>query len=191
MKRIRNKKGVILPLLLAAVLLAACGGSEPETQTLSSVENQIHGIIMDAGEVKALCPDGWNSVGSPDLSSESPDTMETNALRFVKGGSTQDDLLKNAFVEIRYYKSEQNIPDVEPHKWYDNVADIGEINTGKHIWSGYSGLSLGVPFAYLETKTETAAFTAVLYSPEDAVNTASISDADVQAILNSIEISGT
>ena len=190
MKRMRNRKPVILPVLLAALFLTACGGSEPATETVSSTENQIHGMIIDAGEVSALCPDGWNSVGVPDLTAENPETMETDALRFVKGGSTQDDVLTNAFVEMHFYKSEKDVPETEPQKLYDNVTDTGEINTGKHSWSGYSGSSLGKPFVFLQTSGDSGVFTAVLYTQEGSANAAAINDADVQAILNSIEISG-
>ena len=190
MKRVRIKKFAFLPVLFAALLLAACTGGEQETETLSTVENQIHGIIVDAGEVNALCPDGWNSVGMPDLSAADPDAMLTDALRFVKGGSAQEDLLKDAFIEIRYYKSEDSVPEIEPQKWYDNIADTGEISTGNYTWSGYSGLSMGVPFVYLQTKTDSAVFTATLYSQEGTAYPASVNDADVQAILYSIGISG-
>ena len=175
-------------LLAAAVILSlsafsACGQETP-TQTTSASENQIKGTITDAGKISALCPDGWQSVGLPDLSAESPDTPAADGLRFVKGGT---DLNHNAFVELRYYSSEKEIPETDASKWYDNVTGTGNVNTGSFTWSGYSGQSMGVPFVYLETVTENAAFTAYLYTQENGAHTASLYDADVQAILASVQ----
>ena len=175
---------VLLVLSLAA---AGCGGTEEPTESVSSSENQIHGTVEDAGQINALCPDGWISVGVPDLETTESGVMRTNALRFVKGSA--DDLENSAFIDLCYYSSTNEISELEPEKWYDNVTGTGNIVTGDYTWNGYTALSLGAPFVYLETETPNAAFTASIYTQDGKLFSASINDADVQAILSSVKVS--
>ena len=174
-------------VLAAALVLAACGSQEGQTETTSGSENQIHGKVVDAGEISALCPDGWTSVGLPDLEAEDGREMRKDGLRFVKGTGSDTD--NSAFIELIIYRSENEIPETDPSKWYDNVNNTGNIVTGDYTWNGFSALSLGEPMVYLKTAANDCAFTATLYTQEGNPLAASVQDSDVQAILSSVKAS--
>ena len=182
------KAGCLALLLLVSLLICSCGGTQDSSQTSSTSENQIHGTITDAGTISALCPDGWTSVGVPDLEAEEADTLRTDALRFVKGGS--QNLLNDAFIELCRYSSEKEMPEMEPSKWYDNVSDTGDLVTGSHTWNGFTALSMGKPFVWLKTQAPSAVYVAMLYTGEGNPNAASLFDADVQAVLSSVKEGG-
>lgn len=181
----KNKTKWWIAVLAGAMLaLTACGG---ETQSESSVvQETVEGTTENAGEIQALCPSGWTSLGNQDLTAAEADTLRTDSLRFVKGGSVQDDVLTNATIEITVYASKDEIPETDASALYDSVAETGEITTGTHVWSGYSASSMGKPFVYLECESQDAAFSAYLWTQEGSENAAALTDTDVQAILASV-----
>lgn len=219
MKSSLVKKSAVIILTASTVLFAGCGGNDSQTVETSSYAINVSGEIIDAGEVSALCPDGWSrleedsgasdessvsssaesaseetsaslssvaSSSSAETSSSEEASQSSNELTFIKGGSTEDDLLTNAYINIACYGSDQTIMQIEPTEWYDNVSNLEDFTTGSYTWSGYSAQSLGVPFVYVTTKSGAYTLEVYLYTQEGTENAAAITDTDVLAILQSI-----
>ncbi len=181
------RKNIIISALVAlAVFTAACGGAADEGSTSSQAE-QIQGETIDTGTIIALCPDGWLNADVYDLEASDAETTRVDTLRFIKNGSTAEDFLTNAYIEIRYYSSESSIEDFDADNVFDNVQKLDNITTGSIVWSGYSASSMGRSLVYLKTEQKNAAFTACLYMSDGTDNTAALSDADVQGILASVK----
>ena len=178
-------------VLIMALMLLGCGGEQTLEEGAAASEDEVKGTISDTGVIKALCPDGWKSFSVPDLKAAGPDVVSKNALRFVKNGKEKEDLLTNAFIEIEYYSSENDIKEIEAEKWYDNLVKIDSLVTGEHEWKGYSGITMGTSFVYLETQNSGDAYTIMLFTHDGSENSVSLYDAEVQAILKSIELSET
>lgn len=180
----------IASLILAAAMLmsiTACGERET-VNTSSQGQVSVSGKTIETTNISALCPDGWSNIKLKDTSSTETDAVLPNELKFVKGGSTEQDTETNAYVDIVYYGAGQDIMQIDPNEWFESVTNLDSIQTGDMTWSGYTGLSLGVPFAYVYTDVNGATVEVWLYMREGSENAAAITDADVQAILQSITV---
>lgn len=185
----KNIKFAAVSLILAmAFVINGCG--ENEQEEISSVqETEVTGEMIDAGQITALCPDGWSSIGYPDLEAADPEAVLTSGLRFVKGGSSQKDILENPYIDIRYYRSKDDVPDIDENEWYSDVAPIEDIELGENTWQGYTAVSMGKSFIYLETKDDDRKFTVYLYTQDGTENAESFNSSAVQAILRSVSLS--
>ena len=174
--------------LCAGLAFSACSSSgEGGGIGIFDIGN-VSGNAVETGEISALCPDGWTNIDVYDVTAEDPETLATNELKFVKGGSTQADLLTKPYIDIVYHGAGSEIMQPDPNEWYDNVAEIESFTTGEYTWSGYSAQSLGVPFVYVHTESDQYTVEVWLYTCEGSEdgNTASITDNDVLAVLQSI-----
>lgn len=183
----KKKKAFFLLILTAALSFAACGKNQEAASSVSSAST-IEGKEIDAGEVAALCPTGWKSVGVEDLEASDSESIRSDALRFVKDGSSSEDIYNNAYIEITYYKDSSSFKSVDAQEWYENVNELEKKNYGTLTWEGYSAVSMGKSFVYLETQKDKAYITATLWTQEGNEVSASLDDADAQAILASITI---
>ncbi len=186
----RKKIVKIMTLLLAAAMVlstAACGERET-VSTSSEGDVSVSGKTIKTTNISALCPEGWGNIELEDTTSSEENAVLPNELKFVKGGSSEQDTETNAYVDIVYYSANQDIMQIDPNQWFESVATLDAIQTGDTTWSGYTGLSLGVPFAYVYTQKDDAMVEVWLYTREGSENAAAITDADVLAILQSITV---
>ncbi len=181
-----GRKIIICALTAFTVFASACGSSSGESST-SSQAVQIQGETIDTGTISALCPDGWLNADVYDLEASDAETIREDSVRFIKNGSSEEDFLTNAYIEIRYYSSKDSIEDFDENEVFDNAEKLDNITTGSITWSGYSASSMGRSLVYLKTEEDNAAFTACLYMGDGTDNTAALSDADVQGILASVK----
>ncbi len=181
-----GRKIIICALAAFTIFASACGGSSGESST-SSQAVQIQGETIDTGTISALCPDGWLNADIYDLEASDAETIREDSVRFIKNGSSEEDFLTNAYIEIRYYSSKDSIEDFDANEVFDNAEKMDNITTGSITWSGYSASSMGRSLVYLKTEEDNAAFTACLYMGDGTDNTAALSDADVQGILASVK----
>ena len=174
-------------VLCAGTAFSACSGSSEGGIGIFDIGN-VAGNAVETGEISALCPDGWTNIDVYDVTAETPETLAANELKFVKGGSDQAALLTNPYIDIVYHGAGSEIMQPEPDEWYDNVTEIESFTTGNYTWSGYSAQTMGVPFAYVHADSDQYTIEVWLYTREGAEdgNTASITDNDVLAILQSI-----
>ena len=178
--------GICAALFALSLPVAGCADSAEQGNNAGNNTANISGEAVNAGTVTAVCPDGWTSVGAPDITSDDPAAQAANELRFVKGGSSEADLLTNAYLDIICHGPNSNIMQTDPSEWYDNVAEISGFTTGNYTWAGYSAQSLGVPFVYVSSELNGYTLEVYLYTREGTENAAAITDADVLAVLESI-----
>ncbi len=171
---------------LGLALFSGCSLSSDSNSGDTLYSQNVSGDTVSAGTVSALCPDGWTSIGAPDMTSSDSSATADNEIRFVKGGSSEEDILTNAYIDIIYYAEGSEIMEIDPTEWYDNVEEIEEFTTGNYTWAGYSAQSLGVPFVYMRCETDGNTLEVYLYTREGSENSASITDEDVLSILESI-----
>jgi hypothetical protein len=179
----------IVPAVMLAVMasgLTACSGQGEVVHIAVSEIGDVTGDAVETGEVSALCPDGWTNVGADDIDAAEPGKAATNEFRFVKGGADQEALLTNAYINIVFHGPSSDFMQTDPNEWYDGVTDLEDFTTGEYTWSGYSAQSLGVPFVYVSAESDGCTIEAWLYTREGSENSASITDPDVLAILQSI-----
>ena len=190
-KKILNKTMAVILAFGIAVGLGGCRdisqSSEINETSVDKSTVTIKGKEIEAGNVSAICPDGWKSVGVPDYSASDADTLSTDKLRFINGGSSAEDATSYPTIEISCYNADYEEED--PENVYGSVTEIESFSTGNYTWEGYTGTSLGVSFTHLSTTDGSHKYIVMLYELSNIGNgeDAAVSDSDVQGILASIE----
>jgi len=204
------KKGLslLLALCMLAVLLTGCGKEEPaslkeniqqktesawpETQEKTEEppkeqpdKTETAGERYDAGNITVLVPEGWKAFPDLDVFSEEEGATNPDVLNVSKGGQSDMDLFTKPYVRIAY--SGPSVQMLEPDAdWYEDVEELDPIITGEHEWSGFSCKSMGVPLTILWCEEGSIQYQATLSLGSDG-DTISHQDADVQAILASVQ----
>lgn len=178
------KKNIVF--MLAAVLLTAmfagCSGAPGETDS----EN-ITGETFDGGNISALVPDGWMGFHGVDFFEEYEEGYDPNVIQIAKGAKSERDQFSTPYVMISYYGPDN--PMFEPSKdYYDEGADLEPITLGDYTWKGFTAKSLDTPIAMLWTGEQGSGQILVTLCLENG-DKISLEDADVQAIIASIQIS--
>ena len=188
------KKLFALLLVLAMLLcLVACGDeseSLPKDGTSGSEENNdpvVSAETYDTGSFSVLVPAGWKAIPVTDIWAEEEGVLDPTALNICKGGETDWDLFSKPYVRIDYYGEDTTMgkPDKE---WYDDGVDLEPFTTGSYEWTGFSATTLGIPIIVLWTEDGVHQYQITVYTDQDE-GKISITDADVQAILESIALS--
>lgn len=182
----------VVRILLAAVLtvtllfsFAACGEKDPSAAA-GGDPSKITGETFDAGNITALCPDGWKAFPVSDTFDEYEGDNDPNAVSLYKGAESEWDMFSTPGIQINYYGPESGM--TAPYKdFYDNVVDLEDMTIGDCTWHGFSGESLETPLTMLWTE-DGGALTQVTVWTEMDGKTISLEDADVQAILMSIQV---
>ena len=176
----------LIALLMALVLclsLTACGGDAADNSGASSGQQEIKGETYDAGNVSALVPDGWKAFPVSDLFDEYDGDNDPTALQVCKGGETEWDVFTKPYIQVNYY------PDTELSIYkdlYDDVVDLDPIELGGRTWNGFTCSSLDYPIAIFWTEgSEQIQVTVNLGTTDGTIN---VDDADVQAIIASIQV---
>lgn len=167
---------IFMAMLMAMSLLAGCGGGGGGDT--SSNEVTVKGTVFDAGNVKALVPEGWKAFEVPDAFG---DGMDPDIMHIIKGGSKDTDMLSHAYIRLVYYGPDQWM--MTPDKdWYEDCVDLQPFEAGGHTWNGFSGKSLDVPLTVLWTEEGNIGYQLNLLTDADQ-SSFKLEDADVQAIL--------
>ena len=204
------KKGLslLLALCMLAALLTGCGkedpanlkediqqkteSAQPETQEKTEEppkeqpnKTEIAGERYDAGNVTVLVPEGWKAFPDLDVFSEEEGATNPDVLNISKGGQTEADLFTKPYVRIAYFgpSIQMGKPDAS---WYEDVKDVDPFTAGDHHWYGFTCDSLGTKLAILWCEEGRLQYQASIFlgSGDDTI---SHEDADVQAILASVE----
>ena len=193
-------KNVLLVSIFFILLvsLAACGSKDKDSSedggdVASNVEVEaapavpfepIAGEVVSAGNISAVCPEGWFFVPIRDIFSEVADATDPNKLRLIKG--TDDDWASVPNVVISFYGAGTSLSSYAEQKtYYDTVVDVNPFTIGDEVWEGIS-YNLG------ETSTEVLISKVNDGSYQVTVGTVtnggsvSLTDADIQTILSSI-----
>ncbi len=175
----------ITAAVLAGMIVLSLAGCSKSTSDYTS-KAVISGKVIDAGKISAVCPNGWLSVGVSDYNSADSESISSSKLCFIKDGVSAESRLTNAFIEIKLSGSDDS-EKYDKNALYDDIADIPSFSSGRYEWQGYTGTSLGVPFAYLTATDGSSTYVAMLYMNTGGEVTASLYDNDVIGILDSIE----
>lgn len=157
----------------------------PEAEQKAPEEEKADGALYDAGNVTVLVPGGWKAFPDLDVFSEEEGATNPDVLNVSKGGQSDMDLFTKPYVRIAY--SGPSVQMLEPDAdWYEDVEELDPIITGEHEWSGFSCKSMGVPLTILWCEEGSIQYQATLSLGSDG-DTISHQDADVQAILASVQ----
>lgn len=168
---------ILMTVLMSMSLLAGCGGSGGGGDT-SSNEITVKGTVFDAGNVKALVPEGWKAFEVPDAFS---DEMDPDIMHIIKGGSKDTDMLSHAYIRLEYFGPDRWMltPDKE---WYEDCTDLQPFEAGGYTWNGFSGMTMDTPITVLWTEADNIGYQLNLMTDADK-SSFKLEDADVQAIL--------
>lgn len=144
----------------------------------------ITGERISAGNVSALCPDGWKSYPVWDLWADEANTVDKDKLKFNKGAVSEDDQHVTPSMEIRYYGPNSTFfrPDKDR---FDDPEDLSPMKIGERTWEGIAGLSWGNRQALIWTEDGDDEFLIAILLEYDGKKI-TLQDADVQAIIASI-----
>lgn len=182
---------VIMAITVCAAFLAGCGSKDPSNgndsdQSTEQTTTEIKGETYDAGSVSALVPEGWKAFPVVDAFSDEENATVPDKLNVCKGGETDLDLFSHPYIQITYFDPGTDMMNLSS-SWYDDPVELDPITTGDKTWNGFSAASLGSKLTVLWTgEIGGDQFQVTLWTETDN-GTISLEDADVQAILSSIQ----
>jgi len=188
------KKALILILALALCLsvFAGCSGAPdaPATNEPASSgddsSGEITGEYFDAGEVKALVPKDWKAFPMADVFAEEEGATEPDVIQIGKGAKEELDLYSVPYLYIVY--SNPDVTLVAPDStWYDDPVDLEPMTIGNFTWTAFSCTSFGVPMTILFAEGSNNQQYQVTVYTDQSEGQISLEDADVQAIIASIQ----
>jgi len=180
-KRMNTWLLLVCILVLAPLVLcfSSCGSGSKNPS----------GKRYDAGNVSVLCPRGWMAFPAADSLDEYSGLNDPNSLHLHKGARDDSDLIRTPGIEVTRFPGDVTM--VVPGKdLYQNSADLPPQSLGGRTWQGFSAVSFGAPMVLLWTRDGGGQLQAVLWTNMGGTAIA-LADADVQAILASIEVSDT
>lgn len=122
-----------------------------------------------------------------DLFDEYEEGYDPNVIQIYKGAKSEWDQFSTPYVMISYYGPDN--PMFEPSKdFYEEGADLEPVTLGDYTWKGFTAKSLDTPIAILWTGEEGSDQLQLTICLENG-SKISLEDADVQAIIASINIS--
>lgn len=158
---------------------------------------EVSGEIYDAGELRALVPDGWAAFPIPDVFADEPDAVKTSCFHIIKDGTSERDIHVKPYIRLECLEPDAQI--AEPDPTLDkNAEDVGALVLGDHIWSGYVcedcfggyGKPVIGKLAVLYTEDDGTLYEAVIRLEFNGQKEKiSLEDRDVQAILASVQFS--
>ena len=181
-------------ILLAAMLLlslAACGNDEGKTPAPEGgndpapAPTKVTGETYDAGNVKALVPEGWKAYPVMDIWSDDPNATDPDQFNIVLGGETDLDLLTKASIQIVHYAPGSMMtpsPD-----FYDGAQILEPMVTGDLTWEGFSAKDfMDNPMTILWTTNAAGHQFQLNLFTKNGDSEYSLTDVEVLAILESI-----
>ncbi|MBR4080086.1 MAG: hypothetical protein IKK29_07725 [Christensenellaceae bacterium] len=159
---------------------------EPEATEPEAAEPAVTGEMFNAGNVSAVVPDGWKAFPVADIFAEEDDAVDPNAIQIGKGAESDWDLYSVPYLDIDYYGPSSEL--WPPTKdWYDDAEDIAPFKAGKYNWEGFSATSFGQPLTIVWAIDGDDEYQVNIWTGADANNAITVMDADVQAILASLQ----
>ncbi len=191
-------------VLLAVCLIlsfTACGkknekeGTKAETTTQEAdketneavsadTADVVVGEDYDTGNFKVSVPKGWKHFPQHDMFSDDKDALNPNMLQIAKGAESELDVFSKPSITITYSGPDSDLSLIKDV--YDNVEDMEDVVTGEHTWKVFRGESAGYKiFMLFEDRDHIQYQAYIIY--EAGNEKIDLNDADVQAILSSIQ----
>jgi len=169
---------LILIFMLGVSILAGCNGGGGSSRS-SGPER------LDAGDISVEVPSGWKGY----LISESmtPDDTDyrTNQIEVYKGADSFWDIYIKPGLRIVYYGAGREMDN--PDYFFSDPETLPAMELGGRTWNGYKGFWLDEERALLWTEDGVHQIRIEVVLESDGK--ISLSDADVRAIIASIELS--
>jgi len=191
---------LVLAMLMVVSLFAGCGDKkvdEPaktdDTAADAPADDAadapaVTGEVYDAGNVSAIVPEGWKAFPVMDVFAEEEDATDPDGIQIGKGAETEWDLFSQPYVLINYYGPDTTMmaPDKE---WYDEAEDIAPFTAGGYTWEGFTAKSFDLPIAMVWTDAGDGNEyqVSIWLQLEEGGDSISVTDADVQAIIASVQ----
>ena len=193
-------KRLLISVLAIVMLLSmvACGNPSDQSPDQNSDVNSgsqttatpavpfdpVSGETIDAGNISALCPEGWFNSPVVDMFAAEAGALDTSKLLFLKG--TDDSWSNSPCASISYYgESGLALSFAEQLDFYDGAALIDPFMIGDTVWEGLS-YDLGDDVTEVIIGIQGVSAFNVLLRIKGEGQTISFADADVQTILSSI-----
>lgn len=204
-KNVKKVIALLLALVLCTAMLVGCAGDkedktdegknntsdvtdEGKNNTTDEGKNNTSnetakGETYDAGNVSVLVPDGWKAFPVTDAFEEYDGEYDPTAVQVCKGGEEEWDIFTKPYMQINYYPDNSMYVSSD---WYDNVVELEPMQIGGYTWNGFTGTSLDYPMAVLYTDGDVQIQVSITLENTDGK--ISLDDADVQAIIASIQV---
>ncbi len=207
-KNVKKVIALLLALVLCTAMLVGCAGdkedktdegknntSDVTDEGKNNTENvtdegknntsneTAKGETYDAGNVSVLVPDGWKAFPVTDVFEEYDGEYDPTAVQVCKGGEEEWDIFTKPYMQINYYPDNSMYVSSD---WYDNVVELEPMQIGGYTWNGFTGTSLDYPMAVLYTDGDVQIQVSITLENTDGK--ISLDDADVQAIIASIQV---
>lgn len=141
------------------------------------------GELIDAGNIKAVCPKGWTNSPVKDPWSSDENALDKNALYFIKGASDSWDVFSHPSIRIDYYGEDNIITDTRD--FYTEVSDVNLKINGVE-WVGFTGKSGEYLNGVLSIKDSGAICVSLCL--QTSTEQITIEDEDIKTILGSIVV---
>ena len=166
----------------------AQGNSTQDTSKEGSdavpAEAAIVGEEYDTGNFKVVVPNGWKHFPQHDMFSDDKNALNPNMLQIAKGAESELDVFSKPSITITYSGPDSDLSLIKDV--YDNVEDMEDVVTGDHTWKVFRGESSGYKiFMLFEDQGKIQYQAYIIY--EAGNDKIDLNDADVQAILSSIQ----
>lgn len=189
-----------IPLLLfitvCVTLLIGCEDNST-SDNAEATNQEITGEIYDTGKFRVLIPDGWTAFPIADVFADAPGTVNTSCVNIIKDGESDRDVHSKPYIRLTLYDSPEMLPS-SGKEFLTGVEDVGPMQLGDHIWSGYAGEDhfggynekvLGKLASLLSQEGEVCFDATIRLSYSSRKQKITLEDRDVQAILASAELS--
>lgn len=143
--------------------------------------NNVTGSVFSNGNISVFVPDGWQHFSGAD--SEGRETPDK--LLVYKNVISPLDIFCKAGITVWVTRKDKIY--ISPRFFYSDTKDIEPFKLGAYTWSGYTCKSLGFPYLMLESQAEVGVLQ-VMILLENGENKINFEDADVQAIIKSIDV---
>lgn len=138
------------------------------------------GQVFDNGVLRVFVPEGWLAFHGIDSDGkESP-----KKLHIYKNAKTELDIFSKAGITICFYGKDEIFLSIRV--LYDNICDLEPFECGGYLWNGYTCTSFGYPYTMLQATHNGVTFQVMILT-ENGEHKISLDDADVRAIIESIE----
>ena len=173
-----RKLGIIVLTLVLAFTFAACGGGGG-----GGGGSQPAGRDYSTGTFSVKIPNNWLEGPFYVFGSEE---VDPDVLGIHKGITEITGMPSTPYIQINFFAEGKGFGNNLDRSMYENVVELSPMEFGNYTWEGFSAESFGREFTILWTEAGEHNLQATLWL-KMGDQEASIDDADVRAIISSIE----
>lgn len=175
-------KKLILTLSALSLLsfTASCGSSDQGSHDEPEKQEEITGEYFNAGRMEVLVPEGWQAMEKT--------AMSDDFTAVIVKGDPQD------FLSLPYLSVQYSLPSevtVSAAAFYEEVIQREDFDAGEYHWKNWTGTYGGRKADVAEAEGDFGYLTVNLNNGDEAGETLSYDDPEVQAVLKNIKVTPT